>query len=193
MVSNDIIDIAYTRLHSDWQRRGFLHKIFNGEEQDMILSVSDPFSLVWRLWSMKESIYKLQMDATSVHKYNPSKISCHIIDEINGTVSIDHQTYDTTTNQTAEYIYTYAVKDNRSEIIHKIININSSEQQSELCYNRLINEVSIQLGLNPDKLTIRKSSNGIPSLYFQENKLDIDISITHHGSFGAYSIAYGMQ
>ncbi len=193
MVSNDIIDIACTRLHSDWQRRGFLHKIFNGEEQDMILSVSDPFSLVWRLWSMKESIYKLHMDVSSVHKYNPSKISCHIIDEINGTVSIDHQTYDTTTNQTAEYIYTYTVKDNRSEVIHKIININSSEQQSELCYNRLINEVSIQLGLNPDKLTIRKSSNGIPSLYFQENKLDIDISITHHGSFGAYSIAYGMQ
>ncbi len=192
MVSNDIIDIAYTRLHSDWQRRGFLHKIFNGEEQDMILSVSDPFSLVWRLWSMKESIYKLQMDATSVHKYNPSKISCRIIDDINGTVSIDHQTYSTTTNQTAEYIYTYAIVKNQSELINKIINIKPRDiyTQSQMCYKALINDVMHHTGIEDNQIQIKKTPNGIPSLFHHDRRLDMDISISHHGSFGAYSILY---
>ena len=55
MIGNDIIDLSVAKLESNWQRRGFLEKQFTEEEQQLILTASNPFVLVWKFWSMKEA------------------------------------------------------------------------------------------------------------------------------------------
>jgi len=59
MVGNDIIDLGETRRSTNWERPGFVQKIFTPKEQGFINASADPFSIVWRLWSMKESAYKV--------------------------------------------------------------------------------------------------------------------------------------
>lgn len=59
MIGNDVIDILQTRRESNWRRRGFIAKLFNDEEQLLIEKSTDPESMLWILWSMKEAAYKV--------------------------------------------------------------------------------------------------------------------------------------
>ena len=53
MVGNDIIDLNEARRSSNWERPGFVQKIFTAKEQSIIRDSIDPFTTVWHLWSMK--------------------------------------------------------------------------------------------------------------------------------------------
>ena len=46
MIGNDIIDLAETRLRSNWKRPGFLEKVFSVEEQKIIHASIDQFQTV---------------------------------------------------------------------------------------------------------------------------------------------------
>ena len=81
MIGNDIIDLKKAKVESNWKREGFLSKIFTNDEQDSIHNSVDPFLQVWRLWSMKESVYKVFIQKGGKPALNPSKIDCKIIND----------------------------------------------------------------------------------------------------------------
>ena len=59
MIGNDIVDLHYAKHQSNWQRRGFLDKLFTESEQVFIRNANDSEKVVWLFWSMKESAYKI--------------------------------------------------------------------------------------------------------------------------------------
>ena len=59
MVGNDIVDLKHAALESNWQRKGFLNKVFTSSEKQYIQDAENPFQMVWLIWSMKESAYKI--------------------------------------------------------------------------------------------------------------------------------------
>ncbi len=50
MIGNDIIDLNLIRAQSNWQREGFLQKLFSEEEQTLIQNSQDPELNVWLLY-----------------------------------------------------------------------------------------------------------------------------------------------
>ena len=52
MIGNDIIDLKLAAIQSNWQRKGFLNKIFTEEEQRVILNSDNAFQLVWYLFAL---------------------------------------------------------------------------------------------------------------------------------------------
>lgn len=78
MIGNDIIDLVQSRKESNWRRRGFVSKLFDEQEQLLIVNSPDPEIVVWLLWSMKEAAYKIWNRQTGIRKYIPLKLRCSV-------------------------------------------------------------------------------------------------------------------
>ena len=66
MIGNDVVDLNLAKTQSNWERKGFLGKIFTKKEQEFIFNTKSSFEMVWLLWSMKESAYKIYFKKHSV-------------------------------------------------------------------------------------------------------------------------------
>ncbi|RZK81970.1 MAG: 4-phosphopantetheinyl transferase family protein [Pedobacter sp.] len=113
MIGNDIVDLAQAKLDSNWNRQGYLEKLFTEEEQFLISSNIQPDIMVWLLWSMKESAYKIGSRISKLREFAPVKLVCNnlIVHEntATGNVTYSGQLYFTSTLITDSYIHTIAV------------------------------------------------------------------------------------
>lgn len=121
MIGNDIVDLVVAQIESNWQRKGFLDKIFTQKEQLLISNAINPVIMVWNLWSRKEAAYKIYNRETAIRGYFPLEIKCNYEDENSGTVAIKGNFYYTKTILSAAFIHTIAVsKKENFKIIRKI-------------------------------------------------------------------------
>jgi len=188
MVGNDIVDIAEAKQKSNWQRPRFLEKLFTLKEQQIIHKSENSFIMVWRLWSMKEAAYKLYTQIQPSRFYNPKQFECEI-NESQGKVSYKDFTCHVKTKITSQYIISetrLVAQDMISESI-KIYN-SSPKYQSDMTKDILLSKVAEQYTILKDDLKLVKSEFGIPYVYQNSKKLNINISISHHGNYGAYAI-----
>lgn len=157
MIGNDIIDLAQSRIESNWQRKGFIEKLFTADEQLLIKNYAEPEIMVWLLWSMKEAAYKIYNRHTKIREFSPKKLSCSLesltSQNTSGRVICDKRIYHTKTFLSLENIHTIAVDNQKN--INNVIEVQNQE--------------------------IVKDENGIPYLKTL-NSLQ-DISISHHGRF----------
>ncbi|RLJ76998.1 4'-phosphopantetheinyl transferase family protein [Pedobacter alluvionis] len=111
MLGNDIVDLDLAKIQSNWRRKNYLNKIFTAEEQLLITSAEKPDEVVWLLWSMKESAYKIHNRKTGIRNFAPKSLNCTVYasaSEIKGKVSIDNDTYFTKSDIQLQYIHTIA-------------------------------------------------------------------------------------
>jgi phosphopantetheinyl transferase (holo-ACP synthase) len=76
MIGNDVVDLALTEQESNWQRKGFLEKIFTVDEQLRIENAADKSVLIWTMWSQKEAVYKILRQKGASRGFYPLKITC---------------------------------------------------------------------------------------------------------------------
>ncbi|WP_293744717.1 4'-phosphopantetheinyl transferase superfamily protein [uncultured Pedobacter sp.] len=108
MLGNDIVDLDLAKIQSNWRRKNYLDKIFTPKEQSLITSANNPDEMVWLLWSMKESAYKIHNRKTGIRDFAPKNFSCTIHADSYGAVSIDNYTYFTKSNIQTAFIHTIA-------------------------------------------------------------------------------------
>jgi len=110
MIGNDIVDIATSRIESNWNRKGFLNKIFTIEEQVQIQNSENQEIMVWNLWSRKEAAYKILNRMTQIRIFNPKQLECIDFEFkdnfIFGKVISENNTFLTKTSITPDFIYT---------------------------------------------------------------------------------------
>lgn len=156
MIGNDIVDLSLARIQSNWQRKGFLQKLFTADEQQAILNHPDPELMVWVLWSMKEAAYKVYNRQTLDKGFFPHLLECKISSTtatLSGNVCCKGSAYSTLTFINEDFIHTLAVT-----------------QPKDLKY---IYEISSE--------KVEKDSNGLP--FVCENGIRIPVSKSHHGRF----------
>lgn len=190
MVGNDVIDIEQTKKHSNWERVGFVEKVFNNEEQKIIIESLNPFNTVWRMWSMKESAYKIQLQHDGVRSFYPTKIGCKIISSENGLVCIGKTKINTHTITNDKYIFTYASINDLASIENSVFYLMNKSPllQSKQTHQKILQYISSKNQLELNQLSIKKTSANIPQFFYKKQKLNLFISLTHHGHFGAFSI-----
>lgn len=109
LIGNDVVDLHAAARESNWKRKGYLHKILSKEEQLLVLESNEPNTMVWLLWSMKESAYKIHSRTTGIRTYAPAKILCKNLDfssmPFTGKVTIDHSIYYTESTVDAHRIH----------------------------------------------------------------------------------------
>ena len=114
MIGNDIVDLTQAAQDSNWKRQGYLDKLFTTEEQFLISSNIQPDSMVWLLWTMKESAYKINSRQNKLREFAPVKLICNnliIHDNMaTGNVTYNDQLYFTRSTIEENYIHTIAAR-----------------------------------------------------------------------------------
>lgn len=113
MIGNDVIDLTLAKVESNWQRTGYLDKIFTENEKQFIQKASDKTETVWHLWSRKEAVYKIILQQNGRRGYYPLKIET--IDFENGIVRFGNQIYFTKSYSENNCIHTVALTTNNFE------------------------------------------------------------------------------
>lgn len=191
MTGNDIVDIATAVAESNWERKGFLDKIFTPQEQQYIYNASIPGQMVWRLWSMKESAYKIYTRQHGGRFFTPQKLSCTLLSETTGLVIIHNNNYQTITSSTKDYIYSIArAEEGKVDFLNACFSIPPQFHitQQEFIYKKLVTSYADISGDDAANLTILKDKKNIPFLYCKKEKIKIPVSITHHGNYAAFTI-----
>ena len=184
MIGNDVIDLAFTAVHSKWQHPRFMDKLFTVQEQDRINSSPKSFTAIWELWAIKEAAYKAYIQRYPGRFYNPKAFAC------SGT-EVCYKDFKIKVQTSISSSVIYAETESNKKVLRNIIKVpRHAQKQGGALRQSLLYEVSKFFDIELEMLNIKYSQSGVPNLYQKESKLDIDLSITHHGSFAAYSLAY---
>lgn len=158
MIGNDIVDLAQAAKESNWQRRGYLDKIFTVDEQSIILTAPDPTVMVWLLWSCKEAVYKIVHRHTRIRTYTPLHFNCS---PSSNTVTYKGRLYPFRSQQTGNCIHTIAVERNT---LFDTLEIHTGDMNLRQQWN------------------ISKDKDGIPNLQGSP------VSVSHHGLYAGLVI-----
>ena len=180
MIGNDIIDLSLAKTQSNWQRKGFLEKLFSNDEQQLILEASNSFEMVWWLWSMKEAAYKIYTQHHEIRFFAPKKFECKSIQGSKGVVSFKGQNFYTRTIINQDCVFTTAVLENKKSSYSEIV----SPDQIDTMIKSKLNELT---ALKISEIKQKKTKNNVPSYYYKTTLLTSSCSISHHGKYGAYS------
>lgn len=157
MIGNDVVDLIQARQDSNWQRSGFLDKLFLESEQLLIAKAKNPEIMVWMLWSMKEAAYKILNRKTQKREYIPKQLLCSIS-------SSDASGYTGFVRHVDFSCYT------QTRITEGIIHTFATAQQEDL---KWVTEVTAP--------NIIKDEHRIPWLYDSASATLVPVSVSHHG------------
>lgn len=190
MIGNDIVDLNLAAVQSNWKRNRFLDKVFVEYEQELIFSSEVPFKMLWLLWSMKESAYKIYVQQTSKRFFNPKKIKCKLTSKTEGVVEINSVKYMTKSQINNNFVYTIASLKNNEEVMSTTFELEDSlySTQHNVSYKKLIAAISKKWKLPIKNIHIEKDRVGVPKLFLNTKELLSSFSISHHGHYGAYAI-----
>lgn len=114
MIGNDIVDLRQAMLESNWRRKGYLDKLFSTREQNWILEAEDQTQMVWLLWSMKESAYKIHSRRKNWRAFAPLKLICQTLEIkgelVKGSVQCENITFFTQSMLSQDFIHTVATE-----------------------------------------------------------------------------------
>lgn len=170
MLGNDIVDLDKANTESNWKRKGYLDKLFSSKEQQEILGSSNPETMVWLFWSMKEAAYKIVNRETLERFYSPKKFNVKINGN-DGIVTFEGKTFYTKSEIKANLIHTIATT--KSETL---TNITTSYLANTKDYLFDFNSKS-------EHYTLEKNANGIPNLVDKTNGKSHFASVSHHGRY----------
>jgi len=182
--------MAAAAAESNWKRAGFLEKIFTQKEQEYIHNAVAPAQMVWKLWSMKESAYKIYTRQYGGRFFAPQQLNCTILSETAGQVLINDISYQTITSTTQDYIYSIAGPEACSGFYSACFAIPGQHgiNQQEFIYEKLIAHYAGIHHANKNNFIVLKEKNNIPFLYCKKEKIKIPVSITQHGNYAAFTI-----
>ena len=194
MIGNDIVDVAYAALHHNWRRPGYLAKVFTTDERARVVASATPDRLVWTLWSAKESAYKVSVQQGCSRKYAPKQWKTELVG-VEGDATAYRVNY-------RDFMYHVRVEAGRGWI-HSIarpwglqsdkVHVCQMVVPKELCRQRgelkqaLYRECAAWRGGESELYHVQKNAAAVPSLIYNGAHLNIPLSLSHHGRFGAYA------
>ena len=212
---NDIVDLGTINATRTKDQR-FYTKFITGTETALHNQphlVDMPFEyFVWMLWSVKESVYKFMQRHHPGLVFSPSKITVEQIESpweafapavtqpeieaegfagittFNSTIVFGADNFYSRTIINSNYIATIVNNSNDLENICwgiKQIDQSEPEYQSKAVRQFLLKKLSSVF--DTDDLRIIKNSSGCPVLFNGDSRVDIPISLAHHGHYIAYA------
>ena len=110
--------------------------------------------------------------------------------EIFSKIKYNNHLISTSTLVAKNYVYSISTICN-DNFISKVINNSSTDYytQSEFVHKSAISNLALVKGLPNDLITIKKGSDQVPHFINDRKSMDIDLTLTHHGMFGAYAFS----
>lgn len=190
MIGNDIIDLKIAGSNSRWRETRFLDALFTKEEQCFVLKDEFRFQNIWLLWSMKESAYKIGSRRFKLPKFNPKYFNCNVTSERSGTVSFGDQIVKTITEVNSNIIYTTAQFQKDIQFTeYSILEGQSKVEKGQHLKAKAIQSFCDLKSVSKSSVSIEKNEFGVPQFFIHDSLQDNCLTLTHHGSYGAFAIS----
>jgi phosphopantetheinyl transferase (holo-ACP synthase) len=173
VIGNDIVCLAKAAAESNWQRKGYLAKICNPAEQQLILQCEKPSLMLWLIWTMKESAYKIINRETGIRSFEPLNLSCSIrhitAHTAAGAIKYQGKSIVSRSIISSDYIHSMASATER-----QLSAIKLKYAESQAGYQKHFNSSQLSYHLTKDL-------HGLPQLQHRETGNFHPVSISHHG------------
>lgn len=189
LIGNDIVDLGLARVESDIYRRGYLDKLFDSIEQQLILEAPDPVLMTWKFWSMKEAAYKILNRLSGQRSFSPRSFSCSLsagqtasgIDKViyAGSAWPVQLQFFTKTDLLPAFLHTVALLDGLAQ------HINSRPYWQKIIVGDTRGEQKDQIGnlLSSTGYQLEYDFYRRPFLVDRSGMKQHPVSISHHGHF----------
>lgn len=195
MIGNDIIDLQLARKNTRITQERYWRKVLTEVEIFHLKKQADVSLAFLLLWAAKEATYKLASKIHGTHLFSPKSIvikNCENIHKRSSTyvsslspLGITHLKL----KATSYTVEAYAASDLHllEQAIFQQIKLPGSTYkiQSQATQEQLVKNISQFLSIPIEKISIQKE-NSIPKLYLSRKKSPIDITLSHHGRWGAF-------
>lgn len=181
MIGNDIVDISELSKSKHWNTQRYLDKIFTPSEQQLIANSNNKLRMISRLWSMKESAYKIISKRDEIKFHNPKLLICDISYENLGSVRFNNEKIFTSTLEHQNYTLSSAYFE---EILSSKLITKTEEYTTDSSpHASLINAIQQHVEA---PIRIKKNDNNIPYISDDQNFIYDRFSISHHGGYWSY-------
>ncbi|CAN5215301.1 hypothetical protein BH23BAC2_BH23BAC2_11990 [soil metagenome] len=185
MIGNDIVDLKLASMESNPLRPGFLEKIFSVLELRSLDNSTKLITDIWLYWAMKEAAYKAHQRRFSLlRRFNPQKfIVTGICPQTrdSGKVIVDGYQYYCQNVITKEFIHSTATG---GDIAANFETIFCPPREIRSTLRERLAQV---LSIKSRELCLEKDNNFVPQIIHRGLGLPIPFSLSHHGSYGAFS------
>lgn len=194
MIGNDIISIQMIREQPRANNAAYLAKVLTRNEFNTLENTIDKELVLWKMWALKESAYKLEYKINKIRRFAPKTIECKVDQpESRWSLASIHTASSTYWGKVwhNKYVIHALVASSKAELTAikfgtTFLHADQPADQSFLVRKELREMVSNNLGLNKEDLSIHKEE-GIPIVSLKDKVLKLDISLSHHGHWGAIS------
>lgn len=209
MIGNDIIDMEDERNLNRFRQKRFLDKLFNPSEQNLIAASDMPDHMVWALWSIKESAYKVVNRLTGIRSYAPLLYEVQLdsalikskminaennsgVEYLNSSISASGFKLFAQTLVARNFIYSHASPE-YSYLNHLKWNIEKTnatkpQQQSHIMRESAKKHIAQNSKIRISEILISNDRSKPPLVRINHKFTDkIDLSLTHDGPYLAYS------
>jgi len=188
MVGNDIVDLELARVAHRWKDPRFQKKVFCEQERAIITASSNPFTCIWRFWSMKESAYKIHKRVNPTSTFSPIKYTCIPQSQTSGLVIKKGKSYVVQTVLGSSMVYSHSCDKNAETITNQYYILPENHEKRSFVVETILNEIAEHDKLEINELEVRKDNSNIPSIFFNNQRLPVSLSITHHGRYAAIAM-----
>ena len=180
MIGNDLIDLRLALAGTKSDNSRFLKKVFTKSEINFIRNSDNPEICIWKLWSMKETAYKVnQREFSLKRKLNPVFYECCEISENYGVVVAGNNCYNVQTEIKADYIHSYSANQTILQYIYHTVDFRKDQ---------LTSVISERFQIKKEDIQLEKNLSGVPSIRLKNAGKKFPFSMSHHGDFTAFVI-----
>jgi len=193
LVGNDIVDLRDAESQPEALHSRFDSRVFTPVEREALMVAASPHALRWTLWAAKESAYKIAKKLDSGARFLWREFSTHPTGEGRYVVVYASHHFDVRVDRTEEWVHavaTFASADPRSAHgrvqagIEGLGDLNTDVSQTARNVARAA--LGSLIELPPSQIQV-VSDRGIPVAGWQNRRLPVDLSLSHHGRFVAWA------
>lgn len=204
MIGNDIIALNELPVESESRFCRRINKVCTDLEIKWLYSLEKPARnrAFWKLWALKEAAWKADYRRGGMRLFNPHRYNCqldlpeteHTAAEENWLVTSSRNRMKCKLNMTPSFIHALAQHDTGEYSIPYWDSVSFTAKNPVVQSEELRRAVRKGLGrffdLNRSDIRIIKDMRGVPLLFACGAELPFVLSLSHHGHWGAWSIAY---
>ena len=196
MIGNDIISLAEVLPNQRALRPGFRNKVCLAEELHPLTYLFSEEISIWILWAAKESAYKVYRQAGGPVIFAPKKnlfqANSLTKSQVRGITKTPKGNYHTCIQVQADYIIaeSWSVNMNDYRLLRQVIPLASKHyrEQSTGLKREIPVGVAKAYGIPVESVSLHKDQAGVPYLNYQDRRMELSISLSHHGYYGLCSI-----
>ena len=195
MVGNDIVDLAdpETRLGACHPR--FDRRVFAPAELELLATTRSHVRMRWILWSAKEAAYKAARQASATTVFSPSRFVVRLNPALQGSVRHGSRCWNVRIQLNGNCVHA-VVNDEKfcGDTIWGDRRLSAEERgdPSKGARRFAVATVAARLGLSVAHLRIERSGR-IPQLIFDGAAPQVDLSLSHHGSYAGFVCRIGSR